>query len=275
MVKDDNGKPQVDFEELRKRFLAKYEKIPVEYHEALGWLYVYQKQQDNRKRVANRALQLTEGKRVFWVELVGSELARVMAEGMKVVHTKTGDVDVTTFMEKQEDYAAARIHACLAKTTWYRDVAVIAAHGFGMSDRSGTLTAAKILDAFGSPSRFATFGSVIRYARLAPENGKAPRPTRGAVVHYSPKAWQALYDLSESWLKMASCDWRQKWDAWKEVYRAKYPDEKTHPKMRIHQMGRRKVIREFLHELWDLWREWEANHAPVAVPPTPVSAAAP
>jgi hypothetical protein len=252
----DNGEDEVralKFEENFSRFLAKMDLIPEEYHAALGWLYAYQQIQDQRKRLANRALQMTGGKKVFWGNVLPDELRAPINKTM---------ADAADGIDDFETLAGRNLHKALRHTTWYQEVAIPAARGFGMSETGGTLSGAKLLYTFVSPSRFTTFGQFIRYARLAPENGKAPHRTRGKQIHYNPQAWQALYDLSEVWCKTSpdKCIWRAMWDEWKGYYREKYPDEKTHPKLRIHNMARRKVLREFLRGLWELWGAWEVKY---------------
>lgn len=237
----ERGDGRLDFEANLARFRAKLALIPPEYHEALGWLYVYRQIQDQRKRLFNRSIQMQEGKRTFWgsvlpVTVLGPMAALIRASADKI--------------EDSEALAARRIDALLRDTSWYREVAVPAAKGVGM----GTLTAAKILWAYGSASRFATFGRIVRYSRLAPENGEAPKRRHGAKIRYNPAAWQALFDLSESWNRKPDCVWRQRWDLWKAYYADKYS---AYPKGRIHHMGRRKVLREFLRDLYEFWGEWE------------------
>lgn len=242
------------FEELLQRFKAKFDRTPAEYHEVQGWLYIYQQVQDQRKRLANRALQMSgEGKRVFWASVLPDGDAR--DEMSRTILAAVADV------EKAEERAAKEIHTRLRKSSWYLEVAVPACNGIGMSKTAGTLTAAKILDAFGSMSRFQTIGQLMRYARLAPENGKAPKRQSGQRIRYNPKAFQALFDLTDQWNRHPDSHWRQRWDFWKVYYREQYPDAKTYPDGRIHNMGRRKVMREFLHDLWDLWRAWEAKQS--------------
>lgn len=243
------------FQQLLERFLDKMNRIPTEYHEILGWLYSYRSLQDQRKRLANRSNQMSTGKRVFW----GHVLPEAMMRPMQL--TMTAPVES---VQKAEDECARHLHRLMRKTSWYVDVAVPAARSTGMSEGSGTLSAAKLLDAFGSASRFETFGQIIKFARLAPDaNGRAPKPARGAKVSYSPRAWQALFDLSETWNRKPDSYWRLRWDAWKAYYREKYPEKKTHPDLRVHNMGRRKVLREFLRDLWEHWRAWEGARGDV------------
>lgn len=247
----DSQEP-LKFEDLLARFKAKMDLIPEEYHEALGWLYVYRQIQDQRKRLANRATQMTgDGKRVFWASVLPLDMRINMVAEIKGAIKK---------IEENEEKAARELHKALRKTSWYLEVAIPAAKGVGMTPNAGTLSAAKILDAFASMSRFGTIGQLMRYARLAPEEGQAPKRKPGQRIRYNPKAWQALFDLTEVWVKMPDCHWRTRWDYWKLYYREKYPDPKTHPPMRIHYMARRKVMREFLHDLWDLWRAWEERN---------------
>lgn len=248
MLDEIREQEDLKFEELLSRFKAKMALIPEEYYPALGWLYAYRQIQDQRMRLANRANQLKRGKRVFWGSVLYGPLAETIYNTI---------IDAAEGIEEQEARAARELHKALRKTSWYLEVAVPAAKGVGMSENAGTLTAAKILDAYASPSRFNTFGQFIRYSRLAPENGRAPRRERGQRIHYNPKAWQALFDLSESWNKVPGCYWRQRWDEWKGYYRERYPD---YPAGRIHNMARRKVLREFLHDLWDLWNFWEVKY---------------
>lgn len=238
------------FEELLRRFQAKFDRIRPEYREVLGWLYVYDRAQAQRKMLKNREFQLSsEGKQVFWAYVLPAGEAREM-----MAQTIARAIPE---LEASEEEAAKQISRLLRKTTWFNEVAIPACREIGMSKTGGTLTAAKFLDAFGSMSRFNTIGQLMRFARLAPENGKAPAPKSGQRIHYSPKAFQALFDLTDQWNRHPECVWRVSWDQWKVYYREKYPDVKTYPQGRIHAMARRKVMREFLHELWDLWRDWE------------------
>ncbi len=156
-----------------------------------------------------------------------------------------------------EDKARLQLERALMPTSWYQEVAVPAARGFGISKSSGAVSAAKLLWAFGSASRFPAFEKIVQYAGLAPApDGKAPKRRRGQRVHYNPAAWQALYDLSECWLRMPNCYWRHRWDALKAVAAVKHPDW---PAGKIHAWGRRRMLREFLHDLWAVWLDWEAR----------------
>jgi len=239
-------KHEVSFDVLLQRFREKMNSIPREYHAAMGWLYVYRHVQEQRKRLGNRAIQMFgEGKRVFWATVLPPEVAAPIAATL---------VEAVGNLEKAEQIAARNIHKLLKDSSWYTQVAVPAAKGFGMSENAGTLSAAKIMWAYGSASRFATFGKIVRYSRLAPEDGKGPKRERGARIRYNPQAWQALFDLSETWNRMPDCYWRLRWDGWKAYYAEKYPE---YPKGRIHNMARRKVLREFLKDLYELWLVWE------------------
>lgn len=235
------------FEELLARFQAKMNAIPAEYHEAMGWLYIYRQIQDQRKRLANRANQMSQGKRVFW--------ASVLAEEPRVEMQKTIKAGVAA-TAKSEEQAAAQLHKAMRHTSWYRHVAVTAARGVGISEDAGTLSAAKLLWAYGSASRFPLFGSIVRYSRLAPENGKAPGRIKGRRIHYNPQAWQALFDLSETWNRLPDCCWRVMWDAFKIQAQEKHPDW---PKWKVHAWGRRKMLREFLRDIYEIWLAWEAR----------------
>lgn len=261
MAEPSAGRQQgVPFEELLERFRAKMAMIPEECHEAMGWLYVYRQIQEQRMRLDNRMRQLAASeKRVFWARVLPPEMVAPMAA------VAQAPVEA---LEKAERKAAAEIQRSLGRTDWYRQVAVQAARGVGISEKNGGLSAAKILWAFGSASRFPTFGRIVRYARLAPEDGQAPRRKPGQRIRYNPQAWQALFDLSEVWARMPDCYWRVRWDAWKAYYQERHPD---YPKWRIHAMGRRKVLREFLKDLYEIWREWEFGRgAEPSLPPVTV-----
>lgn len=247
------AKNGLSYEELFARFMAKMNQIAPEYREPLGWLYVYRQAQDQRKRLQNRARQLDRSAdKVFWAAV----LPKVAVDEMDLAITAS----VERLMETEED-AAKRIDKLMRKSSWYKEVAVAAARGVGMSPKAGMMTAVKLLDAFVAMTRFNTIGQLMRYARLAPENGKAPKKASGERIKYNPKAFQALFDLTDQWNRVPECYWRQRWDYWKAYYREQHPDLKEYPDGRIHNMGRRKVMREFLHALWDLWRSWEAKQA--------------
>lgn len=238
-------------QELFDRFKAKMDCTAPEYRIPLGWLYVYRQAQDQRKRLENRARQLDKSaKAPFWAAVLPAFAVDKMDSTIR---------EAVENLRKAEEEAAKELHKALRHTSWYLEVAITASRGVGMSPSAGTLSAAKILDAFVSMKRFGTIGQMMRYARLAPENGKAPKRMPGQRIKYNPKAFQSLFDLTETWVRMPECHWRVRWDFWKAYYREQYPDVKTHPQMRIHNMGRRKVMREFLHDLWDLWRAWEAH----------------
>lgn len=237
----------LDFEALLARFLAKIEGIPPECREAMGHLYVYRNLQDQRKRLANRANQMSEGKRVFWCRVIG---------GTGLADMKAALSGAAEKLQQSEAAAALSLHQAMRKTSWYRHVAISACQGIGMSKDAGTLSAAKLLWAFGNASRFATFGRIVRYARLAPENGKAPGRAKGQRIHYNPAAWQALFDLSETWNRMPDCHWRLMWDAYKIKAAEMHPDW---PKWKVHAWGRRKMLREFLRDLYEVWLAWEAR----------------
>ncbi len=235
------------FEELLARFKAKMATIPAEYHEAMGLLYLRRFAQEERKRVANRQNQLKLGKRVFWGHVLPPETIA------KISPWLDGSIEALQDLEKKSE--AALREQVLGKS-WYHEVAVVAARGFGISDTAGVVSAAKILWAYGKASRFPTFGCIVRYSRLAPENGKAPGKAKGHRIHYNPAAWQALFDLSEIWLRNPGCCWRIVWDDYKALAVEKHPDW---PKWKIHAWGRRKTLREFLRELYDVWLAWEAR----------------
>lgn len=244
---DDEDEQAPNFEELLRRFQEKLARIPAECHLAMGWLYVYRQLQDQRKRLANRANQLSTGKRVFWGHILPPEMLASMVPVM------TGPIEP---MQKAEETAARQLHRAMRRTSWYREVAIPISRGVGMSEDAGTLSAAKILWAYGAASRFSSFGRIIRYSRLAPENGKAPGREHGKRIHYNPAAWQALFDLSETWNRMPDSCWRIMWDAYKIQRAREYPDW---PKWKVHAWGRRKMLREFLRGLWEIWVAWEAR----------------
>jgi hypothetical protein len=269
MIEREETENTVDFEENRRRFREKMARIPEECHLAMGALYTQRKIQQERMRQNNRANQLVEGKRVFWADVLPRDMLVPMVGMFK------GTIDP---LAKQEEEAALLLHRGyvwirdendptapkkrlvlgkgMRETAWYKEVAIPSAHGVGMSEDNGTLSAAKILWAFGSASRFPSFGCIVRYARLAPEDGKAPGRAKGKRIHYNPSAWQALYDLSEALAKMPDCHWRMMWDAFKAQASQNHPDW---PKWKIHAWGRRKMLREFLRELYDTWLAWEAR----------------
>lgn len=232
-----------------EKFKQKMALVPKEYHEVLGWLYVYRQIQDQRMRLINRATQFKQGKRVFWAHVLPPEMALPMMAQIRAAAEN---------IVQAEEVAAERITRLLIHTSWYQDVAVPAARGIGISKNAGAVTAARFLDAYASPSRFKSFGAFVRYSRLAPENGRAPKYARGRKIHFSPKAWQALYNLSECWNRLPDCEWRVLWDAWKAIYAKQHPD---YPKGRIHNMARRKILRAFLRDLWDLWNIWEQDRS--------------
>lgn len=238
-----------EYKDLLARFQAKIAAIPAECREAMGWLYVYRQLQEQRKRLGNRALQmLGNGRRVFWANALAAEVAQSMGERLAAAAEK---------VHEQEREAEKQLRRLLMPTDWYRSVAVPAARGEGISKNNGALSAAKLLWAFGSASRFSSFGRIVRYAGLAPENGRAPRPRRGVRINFSPAAWQALFDLSECWLRMPNGYWRNRWDALKAVAAEQHPDW---PANKVHAWGRRRVLREFLRDLWETWQEWETAH---------------
>lgn len=247
LTEAEPDKKGISYEENLTRFKAKIALFPAEYHAALGWLYVNRQIQDERKRLGNRATQMTNDpkKRIFW--------GRVLPDETKLPMHATL-VAASKAIEKSEAEAARGINANFKHTSWYREVAIPAARGVGISESAGTLSAIKIFWTIGSPSRFKSFAALIRYARLAPENGKAPRRRAGTKIHYNPACWQALYDLSESWLRQPESSWREEWDNYKVAIGMQHPD---YPKGRVHNMARRKILRTFLRDLWDLWLEWE------------------
>jgi hypothetical protein len=270
MIEREEIENTPNFEELLARFKDKMDRIPQECHLAMGALYIYQKIQEERKRQANRANQMSEGKRVFWSQVLPKEMLPPMVgifeKAVEPLRKQEEEAELllrTGFVWRKKDETkpdSPRYRLTLGQglrdTAWYKEVAVPSAHGVGMSEDNGTLSAAKILWAFGSASRFPSFGCIVRYARLAPEDGKAPGRAKGKRIHYNPSAWQALYDLSEAWAKMPDCHWRMMWDAFKAQASQNHPDW---PKWKIHAWGRRKMLREFLRELYDTWLAWEAR----------------
>jgi hypothetical protein len=238
-----------NYEELFERFRQKMAMIPRECWPAMGWLYAHRHLQEQRLRLENRARQLmASDKQVFWARVLPAEVADPI--GVVVA-------GAISSIEKYEEKVKEGLTNAMRNTSWFLTVAVPAAQNSGITRSTGELSAAKILWAIGSARRFATFGKIVKYCGLAPEDGHCAKRRRGHKCGYNPQAFQSLFDLSECWLRNVNSPWRIMWDGYKAACQQKHPDW---PKLKVHRWGQRKTMREFLRRLYELWTQWEEDN---------------
>ncbi len=243
------------FKDLKKRFMEKVKGIPEECRPAMyAWLCA-RTAQELRIAFENRRRQLDDTKDVFWNELP-EEFQRAMAV--------FAEPELLKQLRNLEDRHARNAEKLFSQTRWYNAVILPAAEGVGM----GPLLAGEFLWHIGTIGRFPSFGKLVAYAGLhVMPDGTAPSRRRGHKVTWNPKLRTTLFKLTEVWNKMPDCVWRARWDAWKEHYARTRPElleERSKDgtpcgRGHIHNMARRKIQRQFLRNLYDLWREYEAE----------------
>lgn len=258
------------FRYLKEAFERRVSLIPAECHEAIFWWYRASRIQKHRIAMENILRQLTDvAGKVFWSGNIPEPIRAALASEIPFLDAaeetirKKGKVRIPS-LRRLEETAVKNCEQAFEGTHWYREVAVPAAEGEGM----GPMVAGALLWIIGSPRRFGSFGKLIRYAGLDVVDGKAPRRRKGEKGHDNPKLRKTLYMLSQAWRLPKACPegiWRARWDAWKAWYAENRPhilnevSKKGVPCGRghIHNMARRKVQRQFLKNLWVLWREYE------------------
>jgi len=240
------SKGGLPFEKLVEAFRRKVNSIPEECRNAVFYWLLFDRTQRSRIAFQNRLTQTQEAaKRTFWSEGIPPEIQEAL------VPVEEG----STFMAKLKSEEQKHLRKCkkeFEKTIWYNEVAVAAAEG----DSMGPAIAGALLWRIGSVRRFPSFGKFVRYAGLdVTPDGKAPRKSKGNKVTYNPQLRATLFRLSEVWLRSKGV-WRGRWDAWKAHYRAR-PDLAEENPGHIHNMARRKILREFLRNLYARWSEYE------------------
>lgn len=237
------GRGGVSYKELVKRFVEKVRGIPEECRPAVIVWYMARAVQRSRIALSNRMQQVEDGKKVFWAE-VPDEFKALMVV----------DPEYKKQLEELEEEYVRRAEKLFRSTAWYNEVPVPAAEGVGM----GPMIAGDLLWAIGTVSRFPTFGKLVAYAGLSVgPDGRAPRRKKGRKSRWNSKLRTALFKLSEVWWtnpKIADNPWKARWEAWEAWYAENRPGlTQAH----VHNMARRRVQREFLRNLYTLWREYE------------------
>lgn len=243
------------FEVLVERFRAKVGMIPEDCRQAILYWHMAKRVQESRMTMNSRVGQIIKiGQKVFWSNNVPDEIKSVMDEDPKQIKQ----------IKLLEDKYVRLCEKNFKQSRWYNEVALPAAEGIGL----GPLLAGSLLWTIGDAKRFESFGKIIRYAGLdVTQDGKSPKRRKGQRVSWSPELRTTIFKLTEGWNKMPESVWRARWDAFKAIYRERFPDKEIYiegckKKTRyndghIHNMARRKVQREFLRNLYHLWIEFE------------------
>lgn len=246
-------KKGLSYKELVERFRQKVASIPKDCHEAIMLWKMAKEIQKARIAAENNLRQVVEiGKKVFYAD-------DEIPEQIKAAMIK-GDQKYFDSLRKQEGSFTRACERAFKETRWYNEIAIPAAEGEGM----GPMMAGEFLWTIGSAHKFSSFGRLVKYAGLHVRDGKAPKRAKGQRVDWSPPLRTALYKLSENWNRKPECVWRARWDGWKVWYTENRPHvlEEKGGKGHIHNMARRKVQREFLRNLYDLWWEYEEEVKP-------------
>lgn len=98
-----------------------------------------------------------------------------------------------------------------------------------------------------------TVSALWRYAGYAVINGQRERPTKGEKLHYNARLKKVCFLLAESFLKSNS-PYRAVYDDGRAYYEANRPEW---TKARRHMAAMRRMIKQFLAHLWQVWRELE------------------
>lgn len=246
----------IPFEDLVASFRQKANAIPKECLEPVMLWLQYKDIQRARIAAGNRLVQSwgDPEKKVAW----GDGIPETLHAAMRL----RGEFVRRLQLEERRVYG--RLDAAMRATRWFAEVASPAAEGVGM----GGGTACALLWAVGSAVRFPNFQKIARYAGLDVQNGAAPRRAKGQRQTWNPALRLALFALCDSWNKAPGCVWRGRWDAWKAAYREEHPEvirdggRAKYTPGHIHAMARRRVQRQFLKNLWNLWREYEGDPPP-------------
>ncbi len=251
MSEEEQKRKGTPYEVLLERFKAKVAMIPPECHEAIMLWHIARRVQEARIATENQLGQVLKlGKKVFWAdEELPDAIKAVMVSGAGKSGKGVAHLDN---LHKQEMAAIRACEKSFKQTRWYSEVAIAAAEGQGL----GPMIAGGLLWTIGNTTRFPSFGRIVKYARLDVQNGKAPKRRKGEEATGNGYLQRTLYVLSEVWNKMPESTWRAQWDAHKAVYAEKDPElTKGH----IHNMARRKVQREFLRNLYNLWNQYSTE----------------
>ncbi|HYH04795.1 MAG TPA: transposase [Bacillota bacterium] len=271
MIEDQEERQEreaLKFNALVERFRQKVALIPEDCHDAIMAWHIARRIQENRIRVNNQLGQVFKiGEKVFWdSKEIPDKIKMLMleAENEVVIDDKGQKVKIK-FIEALVRRENAAVRACkkaFEQTRWYTEVAIPAAEGVGM----GPLLAGSLLWTIGDAKRFPSFGRIVRYAGLdVTSDGKSPKRRKGNTITWNPELRTTLFKLTDGWNKMPESTWRARWDGWKMRLAEERPEilaevskkGKSCGKGHIHNMARRKVQREFLRNLYNLWIEFD------------------
>lgn len=138
---------------------------------------------------------------------------------------------------------------------------------------SGSL-AAQLLSQIDDVKNFETVSKLWRFAGLAVFDGKAEKNSRGEKSHFNNKLKGICFNIADMFIKHQTPGYVDIYYAEKERLRGLHPDvmcrdcnlpwadcqhKKTHKRMyndgHIHTMAWRKMVKEFLKDLWIEWNK--------------------
>jgi hypothetical protein len=130
----------------------------------------------------------------------------------------------------------------------------------------GESLAAQLLAQIDNIMLFATVSKLRRFAGFAVFDGKREIPEKGDLRHYNTELKSTVYKIVDQFIRQQTPVWVDLYYAEKERLRARYPETADKPnvehgKGHLDRMARRKVAKEFLKQLWIVWRRQE-THVP-------------
>ena len=281
------GRP---FKEAAYRSMARWVAIPADMRPLVQLYHERAFYQDMRKQI-NQRIGLVLGNQRYqyaWAQrLTDIEQAHILApllNNVLDVEAPDGtvikvDISIMSMIKKIEDDYTKTLDTTIRKSEWFKEVASPAALGLGI----GGSIAAGLLATVAHPEFYPSVGHLFSYAGLAGshDNGlgtpaQSKTLGKGDNAHrYSQKLLTILHLLTDQWNRSGAgkvdedgnlisppWPWRMKWEQAKVACENQHPDW---PKGRIHAKGRRIVQREFLHALYDIWRDWSGPLPPNAV----------
>jgi len=130
--------------------------------------------------------------------------------------------------------------------------------------------AAKLVAQIDDIARFDTVSKLWRFAGYAVMDGKAEKNQAGEKSHYNRKLKSICYIIAKSFIYQNTSPYRDIYDAEKAKQRELYPEKMDSDKLdrkgkklylysdaHIHNRAWRKMIKEFLRDVWLTWRRME------------------
>lgn len=116
-------------------------------------------------------------------------------------------------------------------------------------------------------SKFDNISKLWRYCGQAVIDGRSERRVKGEKIHYSPILKMTCWKIGEQFVKQGDY-YREVYDRAKKYLREKYPEKMDSGRKskkgeiiwnytdgHVHAMARRKAVKQFLADLWIVWRK--------------------